>query len=155
MNKRTRNLLIIAGAAVVLIAFAVIAGRGKGGAEIEARTQKIGYSTFTVKLPENGVVMHERAATVPVLVSGNIGQILVHNGSVVSGGELLATIYNPSIDYAASGSAADEASANANVTAAQVQEQNARVGYQAQVDTNKSNLDEARRVYDEDVTLYA
>ncbi|HKE36085.1 MAG TPA: efflux RND transporter periplasmic adaptor subunit [Candidatus Baltobacteraceae bacterium] len=154
MNKRTRNVLIIVGGLAVLIAIAVFAGRSRGSGAIEVRTQKLVYAPFTVKLPENGVVMHERAATIPVLVSGNIGQMLVRAGSQVSQGELLATIYNPSIDYAAAGSSADAASANANVSAAQVQEQNARVGYQAQVNTNKSALDEAKRVYDADVTLY-
>jgi|SRR5579862_7503413 len=155
MNKRTRNLLIVAGAVVLLVAIAAIAGRSKGGSAVEVRTQKLNYTAFRVKLPENGVVMHEGAATIPVLVSGNIGRMMVRAGSQVSEGELLATIYNPTIEYAAAGSAADETSADANVTAAQVQERNARVGYQAQVDTNKSSLDEAKRIYDADVALYA
>lgn len=155
MKKRTRNVLIVAGALVVLILVAVVAGRNRNGNALEARMQKLSYAPFMVKLPENGIVMHERAATIPVLVSGNIGRMLVRSGSQVSQGELLATIYNPSINYAAAGSSADEASANANITAARVQEQNARVGYQAQVDTNKSALDEAKRVYDADVALFA
>lgn len=155
MKKRTRNVIIIAGGLVVLIALAAIAGRGRSGDALEVRMQKVSYAPFTVKLPENGVVMHERAATIPVLVSGNIGRMLVRAGSQVGEGELLATIYNPSIDYAAAGSSADQVSANANVSAAQIQEQNAKVGYQAQVDTNKSALDEAKRVYDADVALYA
>jgi HlyD family secretion protein len=154
MSKRTRNVLIVVAALLLTVVLAAVAGRGRGGGAIEARTQKLKYEAFTVKLPENGVVMHERAATIPVLVSGNIGHIFVRAGSQVSEGELLATIYNPSIDYAAAGSAADETSASANVTAAQVQEKNARVGYQAQVETNKSNLDEAKRIYNADVELY-
>ncbi len=155
MKKRTRNLIVIIAGFAVLIVLAVVGSRGRNSSAIELRTQKIVYAPFTVKLPENGVVMHDRAATIPVLVSGNIGRMLVGAGSRVSQGELLATIYNPSIDYAAAGSSADEASANANVTAARIQEQNARVGYQAQVATNKSTLDEAKRVYDADVVLYA
>lgn len=155
MKKRTRNLVVIVAGLAVLIVLAVVAGRGRNGGAVEVRTQKVLYAPFTVKLPENGVVMHERAATIPVLVSGNIGRITVGAGSQVTQGELLATIYNPSIDYAAAGSSADAASANANITAARIQEQNARVGYQAQVDTNKSALDEAKRVYDADVVLFA
>lgn len=155
MKKRTRNSIVIVGGLAVLIALAVAAGRGRHSSVLELRTQKVAYAPFTVKLPENGVVMHERAATIPVLVSGNIGRMMVGAGSQVSRGELLATIYNPSIDYAAAGSSADELSANANVSAARVQEQNARVSYQAQVDTNKSALDEAKRVYDADVVLFA
>lgn len=155
MKKRTRNVILIVGGLIVLVIVAAIAGRGRNSGAVEVRMQKLSYAPFTVKLPENGVVMHERAATIPVLVSGNIGRMLVSAGSQVSEGQLLATVYNPTIDYAAAGSSADESSANANVTAAQVQEQNARVGYQAQVDTNKSALDEAKRVYDADVALFA
>jgi RND family efflux transporter MFP subunit len=154
MSKRTRNLIIIGGALALLVVVAVIASKSKHTEATEARLQKLTYSTFTVKLPENGVVMHELAATIPALVGGNIGQIFVQAGSSVGQGELLATIYNPTIEYDAAGSQADSASADANVSAARVQEQNARVGYQAQVDTNKSALDEAQRVYDADVALY-
>lgn len=154
MSKRTRNLLIFAGAIVALVIFAVVAGRNRGSAAVDVRVQKVALSEFTVKLPENGVVMHDLAATIPVLVAGNIGKMYVQAGSTVAAGQLLATIYNPGISYAAAGSEADLASAQANVTAAQVQEKNARVGYQAQVDTNKSAMDEAKRVYDADVTLY-
>jgi len=155
MQKRIRNLILIAAGLVVLIVIAAVAGRGRNSGALEVRLQKVAYAPFIVKLPENGIVMHQRAATIPVLVSGNIGRMLVSAGSRVSEGELLATIYNPTIDYAAAGSSADEASANANVMAAQIQEKNARVGYQAQVDTNKSALDEAKRVYDADVTLFS
>jgi RND family efflux transporter MFP subunit len=154
MSKRTRNLLIVAGALALLVVFAVFATRGKHRDAVQARLQKLEYATFSAKLPENGVVMHEQAATIPALVGGNIGQIFVHAGSAVGQGELLATIYNPTIQYDAAGAQADYASAQANVSAARVQEQNARVGYQAQVDTNKSALDEARRVYEADVELY-
>jgi RND family efflux transporter MFP subunit len=154
MSKRTRNLIIIAGALALLVIVAVVASRGKHSDVAEVRLQKLTYTTFTVKLPENGVVMHELAATIPALVGGNLGQILVQAGSVVSQGELLATIYNPTIQYNAAGSEADSASANANISAAEGLEKSTKVGNQAQVDTNKSALDLAKRVYDEDVTLY-
>ncbi len=155
MSKRTRNLIIIAGALALLVIVAVFASRGKHADVAEVRLQKLSYATFTVKLPENGVVMHERAATIPALVGGNLGQIFVQAGSTVSQGQLLATIYNPTIEYNAAGSEADSASANANISAAQGLEQSTKVGNQAQVDTNKSALDLAKRVYEEDVTLYA
>jgi HlyD family secretion protein len=154
MSKRTRNLIIIAGALVLLVIVTVVATRGKHADVAEVRLQKLSYTTFTVKLPENGVVMHERAATIPALVGGNLGQIFVQAGSPVSQGELLATIYNPTIQYNAAGSEADAASANANISAAQGLEKSTKVGNQAQVATNKSALDLAKRVYDEDVSLY-
>jgi HlyD family secretion protein len=155
MSKRTRNLIIIAGALALLVVVAVVASRGKHADVAEVRLQKLSYTTFTVKLPENGVVMHERAATIPALVGGNLGQIFVQAGSTVSQGELLATIYNPTIQYNAAGSEADAASANANISAAQGLEKSTKVGNQAQVATNKSALDLAKRVYDEDVSLFA
>jgi HlyD family secretion protein len=152
-NKRTRNLLILVGAIAVVIVVAVVA-RGRQGSTVSVPMKKLAYSTFTVKLPENGIVMHERTETIPVLISGNIGHMFVQAGSVVGDGQLLATIYNPTLQYQAAGSQADYSSAAANVDAARTQEQNAKVGYQAQVDTNKSALDEAQRVYNADVDLY-
>ena len=71
----------------------------------------------------------------------------------MSAGELLATIENPTLDYNASSSQADYTNAVANVSTARIQEQNQRVQYQAQVDTSKSALDEARRVYVADAAL--
>jgi HlyD family secretion protein len=89
------------------------------------------------------------------LIAGNIGHIYVHAGDRVSAGELLATIENPSVESTAAGSQADYDSAVANIQTAKIQEQNAKVTYQAQVATAKSALDDARRIYTEDAALYA
>jgi RND family efflux transporter MFP subunit len=153
--NRTRNAVIVIAALLIVVVFAVVAARRNTSSTIPVKTQKIAYSDFTVKLPENGVVMNPSTVTVPTLVAGNIGQILVKAGSRVSAGELVATIENPTLDYNAAGSQADYTNAAANVSTARVQEQNARVQYQAQVDTNKSALDEARRVYEADVAMLA
>jgi HlyD family secretion protein len=152
--NRTRNLIILAVALVVIVAIAILGSHRGGGNALAVKMQRIVPATFTVKLPENGVVMRPLAATIPTLVAGNIGQIYVKAGDHVSAGQVLATIDNPSLAYTAEGSQADYTSASANVTAAAVQEENARVGYQAAVATNKSALDEARRVYDADRMLY-
>jgi HlyD family secretion protein len=153
MNPRTRNLLILAGALVVVVVVGLVARRS-GGSALEVQTQKVALTTFTVKLPENGVVMRPRTATIPTLVAGNIGQIFVKAGDRVQSGELLATIDNPTLQYTAAGSQADYNSATENVSAARTQEQNAKVGYNAAVQTNLSALNDARRVYREDVELY-
>ena len=153
--NRTRNAVIVIAALLIVVIVAVVAARRNTSAAIPVKLQKVAYSEFTVKLPENGVVMNPSTVTVPTLVAGNIGQILVKAGSRVSAGELLATIQNPTLDYNAAGSQADYTNAVANVSTARVQEQNARVQYQAQVDTNKSALDEARRVYEADVAMLA
>lgn len=153
--KRTRNLIIVAVGILLVIGIAVFASHRKNGNALPVRTQKLAFTTFTIKLPENGVVMHPRTATIPTLVGGNIGRIYVKAGAAVTAGELLATVDNPTLSYTAAGSQADYNSAIAGISAARVQEENAKVGYQASVDTNKSALDEARRVYAADVELFA
>jgi len=138
----------------IVIAVAVVASRHNASA-LAVPTQRITRTTFAVKLPENGVVMHPKTATIPTLLTGNIGQIYVKAGDVVAGGELLATIYDPTLEYTAAGSRADAVSASANVATARVQERNARVGYQAQANTARSSLELAQETYDADVALFA
>ncbi len=154
MNKNARIIVIVAIAAIVVVGLA-LAFRPHSSNSIAAKTLKIEPTTFVVKLPENGTVMHPHMETIPALVSGNLASIDVKAGSRVSAGELLATIENPSLDASAAGALADYQSSVANVRTAAIQERNARVQYQAAVDTAKSNLDEARRVLTADETLYA
>lgn len=155
MQKRTRTLLIILGAIVVVIILAIaLGGRGKHAA-MEVKTQKIVLGTFDTKLPESGTIQHPGVQTVPALVAGNLGSIYVRAGQAVSAGQLLATVQNPTLSSTAAGSQVDYQSAVANVTSAQVNEQNAKVQYQAAVETAKSNYDEAHRIYTADVDLYA
>jgi HlyD family secretion protein len=155
MNSRLRNLLIVAAALAVVVVLGIVAAKRNSDQALSVPLQRIALTTFVVKLPENGVVMHPHTATIPALVGGNLGHVYVRAGDEVTAGELLATIDNPSLVYQASGSRADYVSAVANIAAAKVQEQNARVGYQAAVETNRTALDEAKRVYDEDVELFA
>ncbi len=152
--KRLRNLAIVVAALIVVVVVAVVASRQGDRAALAVPMQRLRVTAFTVRLPENGVVMRPLTATIPALVAGNIAQIYVRAGQNVTAGQLLATVYNPSLSYTAAGSHADFVSANANVDLARTQERNARVGYQAQVDTNKSALDEAERVYEADLALY-
>lgn len=152
--KRVRNLVILFAALAIVVAVAVAASRHNASA-LAVPIQRIARTTFAVKLPENGVVMRPRTATIPTLLTGNIGQIYVKAGDVVAAGRLLATIYDPSLEYTAAGSRADAVSASANIVTARVQERNARVGYLAQANTAKSSLDLAQQTYDADVTLFA
>lgn len=149
---RTRNLIIIALVLAVLVAIAALTGK-RGEHAVAVQTQTLRYTTFEAKLPENGVVQHPRAATVPTLIAGNVQDIYVRSGDSVRAGDLLATVKNPTLESTAAGSAADYTSAAATIETARVNEQNARVTYEAAVQTAKSNLDEARRVYDADRTL--
>ena len=151
--NRTRNTIIVIGALAAIVLLAVVASRRNGDPAIPVQTKTIALTSFVVKLPENGVVMHPGTLTVPALVAGNIGNIYVKAGDRVVAGQLLATIDNPTITSNASGSQADYDSAVANVSAARINEQNAKVQYQGAVATQKSALDEARRVYDADEAL--
>lgn len=150
---RSRNLLIVLAALVAVVLIAVFS-RGGRSAGLPVAVVKIAYAPFSVKLAENGVVISPHAQTVPTLVAGNLQSLNVHEGQLVSAGQLLATVYNPTLAYQAAGSQADYNSSLADVTTARVNQQNAQVQYQAQVDTAKSSLDLAQRLYDEDVTLY-
>lgn len=151
--KRIRNLVIVVAGLAAVIAIAAFVNRGNGGTSVTAR--KIAFTTFTVKLPETAVLQRPHTETVPALVAGNIAHIYVRAGDRVVAGELLATLYNPTLDYTAAGSRADYFSASANIDLARVQERNARVSYEAAVETAKSNLDLARQTYNADATLYA
>lgn len=153
MQKRTRTLLIIAGALVVIVAIALVSGRGKENS-LAVKTQKIALTTFDTKLPESGVIQHPGTQTIPAMISGNLGRLYVRAGDPVQAGQLLATIDNPTLESTAAGSSADYESAIANVSSAQVNSQNAKVQYEASVATAKSAYDEARRIYMADVNLY-
>lgn len=144
---------VIAGIAAILL-IAKFGNRSDSGPGLPAKLVTVHRTTFQTKLPENGVVQHPRTATVPTLIAGNIGDVYVKAGDSVSAGELLATIQNPTLESTAAGSQADYTSAEANIRTARVNEQNARVTYEAAVQTAKSNLNEAQRVYDADLSLY-
>jgi len=153
MSKRTRNLLIIAAAGVLLIAIAVWAGRGQR-TTTTVTVLVVKPSTFSTKLPENGTVQRPRVATIPALISGNLAQIYVKPGDRVAAGQILASIVNPQLQANAAGSQADYNSAAANISTARINEQNAKVGYEAAVQNAKTNLDEAQRIYRADVNLF-
>ena len=126
----------------------------RGHTKTPVTVQRVTLTTFMEKLPESGVLQRPQTETIPALVAGNIAQLYARAGQSVSAGELLAIVYNPALEYSAAGSRADYVSASANVDLARIQERNAKVGYQGQVETAKSNCDEAQRIYDADAQLY-
>lgn len=150
--KRLRNLVIVVVALALVVSFTVTLERGH--TKTPVTVQRVTLTTFVEKLPESGVLQRPHTETIPALVAGNVQQLYVRAGDGVRAGQLLATLYNPTLEYSAAGSRADYLSANANIDLARVQARNAKVGYQAQVETTKSNLDEAQRIYDADAELY-
>jgi RND family efflux transporter MFP subunit len=153
MSKRTRNLVIIVAALALLVVVAVLAGRGQRTTTTVTVTS-VKRTTFSTNLPETGTVQRPRVATIPALIAGNLEQIYVKAGDTVAAGQLLATVVNPTLQATAAGSQADYNSAAANISTAQVNEQNAKVSYEAAVQTAKTNLDEAQRIYKADVSLF-
>lgn len=153
-TKAARNLIIIVGALVLIVAIALVVGRNQRNVTtVSVITLK--PATFSTKLPESGTVQRPRTATIPSLIAGNLAQINVKPGDHVVAGQLLATVVNPTLESNAAGSQADYNSAVANVSTARINEQNSKVGYQAAVQTAQTNLEEARRIYRADVNLYA
>lgn len=150
---KTRNVIIIVIALAAIVILALAASRRSGDSATPVKMQHVTYRPFTVKLPENGVVQRPTTVTVPTLIAGNIAQIYVKAGDHVNAGELLATIDNPTLQYNAAGAEADYTNSVANVSTARVDERNARVQYQGQVETQRSALAEARRIYNADVAL--
>lgn len=150
--KRIGVFVIIAVGISALLLIAKLANRS--GPAVAVRTIVVKRGHFETKLPENGVVERPRVATVPAMVSGNIGHIYVKAGETVVAGDMLATIVNPTLLSNAASSQADYEQALASIQTARINSANARVTYQADVETAKSNLDEARRVYDADVALF-
>lgn len=151
---RTRNLIIIVVALVVVTASAVFISK-RAPNSIAVKTVTVTRTSLVNKLPENGVVQHPLVETVPSLIGGNIGEIDVKEGDRVQAGQQLATIVNPTLQSNAESSQADSDSAAANITTARINERNARVGYEAAVATAQSALNEAQRIYRADVNLYA
>jgi HlyD family secretion protein len=152
--KRIRNLAVIAIILAAAVAIAVVFGK-RDSDPTAVKTVTVKPGAYQTKLPENGVVQRPQVVTVPTLIAGNIAEIYAKPGEHVSAGQLLATIENPTLESTAAGSQADYQSAVANIQTARVQEQNAKVTYEAQVATAQSNLNEARRIYDADAALFA
>src|SRR5579872_470827 len=152
--NRIRNLVLIAIALAAVVAIAVFSGKRSGDA-VAVKTVTVKPGSFVTKLPENGVVQRPQVVTIPTLIAGNIGHIYVRPGDRVSAGELVATIENPTLESNAAGSQADYQSSVATIKTARIQEQNAKVTYEAQVATAKATLQEAQRVYVADAALYA
>jgi HlyD family secretion protein len=94
--NRRRNIIIIAIALVAIVGIGAIAARPKDKG-VTARVVTAAYTRFQTKLPETGVIQRPQTQTLTALVAGNVGQIYVHPGQHVSGGQLLATISNPQL----------------------------------------------------------
>jgi len=147
--KRRRNDIILIDGLVLVVAIGALAARPRGSAP-PARVVTVAYTHFQTKLPSTGIVQRPQTQTLTAQVAGNVGQIYVHPGQRVSGGQLLATISNPQIAnaeqtaheayLAAAGRARTAASTNSALPA---QNRSAVVQAQAALEQARFSLNQA------------
>jgi RND family efflux transporter MFP subunit len=91
----------IAGVAVVFIAVVLIALRGAGGVEVTVALAQVvgGQSGSSLGITANGYVVARTKASVSSRISGRLAYLGVEEGSVVSQGEIIASLEND--DYKA------------------------------------------------------
>ena len=145
MNKRRRNLILVAGGIAALIVVAVLAGRARSSA-VAARTISVTYTTFETRLPETGQIQRPQTETLAALVPGNLGALYVRPGQHVAAGQLLATIVNPQLESTAATAQAsyDAASGRAFKTEKTLPQQNASAVVQARVALQAAEQDLAQ-----------
>jgi HlyD family secretion protein len=99
--NRSRNLLILVAAIIVLVVVGVAASSGRKAPAISARLVTVRPTDFAVRLPETGTVQRPLIQTLPALVAGNVEHIYVKPGDHVNAGELLVSLSNPQLVDAA------------------------------------------------------
>ncbi|MDQ2663053.1 MAG: efflux RND transporter periplasmic adaptor subunit [Candidatus Eremiobacteraeota bacterium] len=144
MNKRYVTLLLVVVGLVAIIAIAGIAGR-RGSSATMVHTQTVSYTTFVVKLPENGVIERPQVQSIPAEVSGNLGSVFVRAGQTVSAGQLLATIDNPQILSNAQGAASAYRAQSAHAQSAQASSRTNIAQAQAGLESARARLTQARQ----------
>ncbi|GAC1391453.1 MAG: efflux RND transporter periplasmic adaptor subunit [Vulcanimicrobiaceae bacterium] len=145
MNKRRRNIIILVAGLALLLIVAIAAGRGRHSSGTAVVEQTITRTTFTTKLPENGVIQRPRTQTIATLISGNIGNITVKAGDHVVAGQLLATIENPQLLNSAQTSTLTYRSAVAHAQSANANTRTAVVQAEATLETARARLTQARQ----------
>ncbi|MBC5815623.1 MAG: efflux RND transporter periplasmic adaptor subunit [Candidatus Eremiobacteraeota bacterium] len=145
MNTRRRNILIVIGAFVLLLLVAVLAGKARHSDAATVKEQTVKFTTFTTKLPENGVVQRPRTQTLAAQISGNLGNISVRAGDYVTEGQLLATISNPQIINGAQGGADAYRAAVARAQSSTATTRTNVVQAQANLESARARLTQAQQ----------
>jgi HlyD family secretion protein len=153
-DQRRRNALLIGAGLVVVALIGIFGSLRNRSKELELRVQTVRRGTLVATLPETGVVQRPTTQVLPALVGGNVGTINVHPGQALKAGQVVATIVNPSIDaaLATAQSAASAAQARANTAretnaALPAQNRSAVTGAEANLQTAKAALQQARQDY--------
>jgi len=145
MNKRRRNIIILVAGIALLLIVAIAAGKGRHGSGTTVVEQSLTRTTYTTKLPENGIIQRPRTQTIATLISGNIGNITVKAGDHVTAGQLLATIDNPQLLNSAQSSTLTYRSAAAHAQSANATTRPAVVQAEANLQTARARLTQARQ----------
>ncbi len=145
MSKRNRNILILIGGLALLIVIAAVGGRSHRSSSITVRQVTVRYAAFQTKLPENGVLQRPRVQSIPAQVSGNIGNVFVHPGQVVSVGTLLATIDNPQVTSGAQGAAQAYQAAIAHAHGSEANSSSAIAQAEASLESARARLTQAQQ----------
>jgi len=145
MNARRRNILILAGGFVLLLLVAIAGGKMRHSDAAAVKEQTVKFTTFTTKLPENGVVQRPRTQTLAAQISGNFGNVYVRAGDHVTGGQLLATISNPQIINGAQGGADTYRAAVARAQSSTATTRTNVVQAQANLESARARLTQAQQ----------
>jgi RND family efflux transporter MFP subunit len=145
MDAGRRKFVIIAGSVLLLVLVVIVVARQMRSQPRIVREQTVGNASFTISLPESGVIQYPQIQTMSTQISGNIGRIFVKTGDRVIAGQLLATIENPQIVSDAQSSAAAYRAATARAESAQVTDTTNVAQAQANLETARARLAQARQ----------
>lgn len=142
MNKTLKWILIIAGAAIVVLIIAKIMGGDKGKGE-KVAVEKISKRTIVETVTASGNIYPEVEVKISPDISGEITELNVQEGDSVKKGTVLARIFADI--YALQ---RDEAASQVGQTQASVENS------KAALEATKASLDQAKQAYDRNKSLY-
>jgi RND family efflux transporter MFP subunit len=145
MDAGRRKFAIVAGSVLLLVLVVIVVARQMRGQPRIVREQTVGNASFTISLPESGVIQYPQIQTMSTQISGNIGHIFVKTGDRVIAGQLLATIENPQIVSDARSSAAAYRAATARSESAQVTDTTNVAQAQTSLEAARARLAQARQ----------
>jgi RND family efflux transporter MFP subunit len=145
MDAGRRKFVIAAGSILLLVLVVIVVARQMRGQPRIVREQTVGNASFTISLPESGVIQYPQIQTMSTQISGNIGRIFVKTGDRVVAGQLLATIENPEIVSDARSSAAAYRAASARAESAQVTDTTNVAQAQTNLEAARARLAQARQ----------
>ncbi len=150
MSKRTRWILISAGALLVILTLLSTMGVFGKAEGIKVTTETVEKRTIIEVVNASGKVYPEVEVKVSPDISGEITQLEVQEGDTVKRGQLLARIYADIYSLQRDQAASGVAQSQAQVASTQAQVANS----QASLAALKANLDQAQKNFNMQKKLY-